>query len=146
MARQTLVVDASVGVKWFSAVSEAYVAQARALLLGHSREELHLLVPELFFHEVANVLVHKATISEERLLWAMTRLSSLNLELFPVNGERLLAAVQLARKATITEYDAYYVVTARENGCPLVTANPRHQGKALDCEVIPLDKWPKGAA
>lgn len=144
MARQTLVVDASIGVKWFSAVSEAYVAQARALLLGHSREELHLVVPELFFHEVANALVHKTAISEERLLWAMARLSSLNLELFSVNEERLRAAVQLARKAAITEYDAYYAVAAKENGCPLVTANPRHQGKAVDCEVIPIEEWPKG--
>lgn len=144
MARPTLVVDASVGVKWFSAVGETHVPQARAILLDCVAGKLNLVVPELFFHEVGNALVHKATISDEQLAEAMTTLCDLDLALYSTNGERLRAATQLARKAGITEYDAYYAVAAIENGCPLVTANPRHQRPDLGCRVIPIEEWQAG--
>ncbi|MDP2936092.1 MAG: type II toxin-antitoxin system VapC family toxin [Dehalococcoidia bacterium] len=145
MARQTLVVDASVGVKWFSAVGEAHVPQARAILLDCAFGGINVIVPELFFHEIANALVHKAVISDGQLAEAVTTLCSLDLVLFATNGERLRTAAQLARKARITEYDAYYAVAAIENGCPLVTANPRHQRQDLGCQVIPIEKWQAGA-
>lgn len=141
MARQTLVVDASVGVKWFSAVGEDNVPNARAILLDSAAGRLHLLVPDLFFHEVGNALVHKPAISDDQLAEAMATLWGLDLALFPTDGERLRAATQLARKARITEYDAYYAVVAIENDCPLVTANPRHQRPDMGCRVVPIEEW-----
>lgn len=141
MARQTLVVDASVGIKWFSAVGEAHESEARALLLEYARGRLNLVVPELFFHEISNALVHRKSLSIEQLLAAMTTLCALNMVTFPVNAERLRTAAQLARKADITEYEACYAVAAIENSCPLITANPPHQSKAFGCEVIPIEQW-----
>ena len=141
MARQTLVVDASVGIKWFSAVGEAHVAEARALLLEYARGSLNLVVPELFYHEISNALVHKESLSIEQLLAAMTTLCALNMTTFPANAEHLQTAAQLARKVDITEYEACYAVAAIQNGCPLITANPRHQSKEFDCEVIPIEQW-----
>ena len=141
MARQTLVVDASVGIKWFSAVGETYVTEARTLLLEYARGRLNLVVPELFFHEISNALVHKKSLPIEQLLAAMTTLCALNMTTFPANAELLRKAVQLARKVDITEYEAYYAVAAIENGCPLITANPRHQSKSFGCEVIPIEQW-----
>lgn len=77
----------------------------------------------------------------EKALEALTTLWNLDLQTIPVSHERLQAAVKLARTAGITEYDAFYIGAASENNCPLVTANPRHQGQALGCEVIPLKDW-----
>ncbi|MDO8691748.1 MAG: type II toxin-antitoxin system VapC family toxin [Dehalococcoidia bacterium] len=145
MARHALVVDASVGVKWFSAVGEPNVPEARAILMGCVSGRLDLVVPELFFHEIGNALVHKASISDEQLEEALAELCDLDLGLFSTNGDRLVAAVQLARRAGISEYDAYYIVAASENGCPLVTANPRHQKPGLGCRVIPIEQWQEGA-
>lgn len=144
MARQTLVVDASVGVKWFSAVGEAHVPQARAILLDCASGGINVMVPEIFFHEIANALVHKAVISDGQLAEAVTTLCSLDLVLFVTNGERLRTATQLARNARITEYDACYVVAAIENGCTLVTANPRHQRADMGCRVVPIEEWQGG--
>ena len=141
MARQTLVLDASVGVKWFSAAGEGHVSEARAILLEYARGDLAVMVPDLFFHEIANALVHKKTLSAEQLSKAMSTLWALGLTTLRVNEDLLKAATQLAREAKITEYDAFYVVAAIENGCPLVTANPRHQRKGLRCEVIPIERW-----
>ncbi len=141
MARQTLVVDASVGVKWFSAAGEVNVPNAKAILLDCGAGRLDLVVPDLFFHEIANALVHKRAIADDQLAEAMSTLFGLDLAVFSTNGERLRAATQLARKARITEYDAYYVVAGIENDCPLVTANPRHQRPDLGCRVIPIEEW-----
>ena len=141
MARQALVIDASVGVKWFSAVNESSVLQSRAIMHAHAADEINLVVPDLFFHEIANALVFKMTLSMDLIDESLAALFELDLRVWPVNVDRLRAAVRLARKAGITEYDACYVVAAIENRCPLVTANPRHQRPEIGCRVIPVDQW-----
>ena len=53
----TVVVDASVAVKWcLPAEREALVPQAEALLASYRSEQIRLLVPDLFWLEVANAL------------------------------------------------------------------------------------------
>lgn len=143
MAPKTLVLDASVGVKWFSAIGETDIPAARALLLEHSNNNIRIIVPDLFFHEVSNALVHKSSISVDQLTAAISTLFDLDLSVFYTSSENLRAAIQLARSDRITEYDAFYVVTASQNHCPLVTANPKHQGKRdqLGCQVILLKEW-----
>ena len=141
MARPTLVLDASVGVKWFSAIGEPCVPQARAIMKAHARGEISLVVPDLFFHEISNTLVGKKTLSMHLIEESVTTLFDLGLSVFTANEQRFQAATRLARKAGITEYDAYYMVAAIENRCPLVTANPRHQKQDMGCQVIPIEKW-----
>ena len=141
MAGQALVLDASVGVKWFSDIGEADIPRARAMLKAHAVGDISLLVPELFFHEISNALVHKKTISKDLLEEAISTLLALGLSVFPLSKDHLVMAVHLARKADITEYDAYYIVAAINAGCPLVTANPRHQREGLGCHVITLEEW-----
>jgi predicted nucleic acid-binding protein len=141
MARQTLVIDASIGVKWFSIIGEASVSQAKALLKLHAGGDINLVVPDIFFHEICNVLVYKKALTLSLIEEAIFNLYILRLSVLPASEDRLKAAVQLARNAGITEYDAFYAVAAIEKECPLVTANPRHQGHKLGCRVIPIEKW-----
>jgi predicted nucleic acid-binding protein len=141
MARQTLVLDASVAVKWFCAGGEACVPQARAMLAAYARGDLGIIVPDLFFHEISNALAHKKAITREMLDEAVSVLFDLGLSVAAVNREMLSMAVNVARKAGMTEYDACYAAVAIQNRCPLVTANPRHQAKAMGCKVIPLEEW-----
>jgi predicted nucleic acid-binding protein len=141
MARQTLVIDASVGVKWFSDIDESSVPQARAIMKAHASGEINLVVPDLFFHEISNALVFKKTIPLDLIDDSLATLFELDLSVLQVSVERLYTAVRIARKAGITEYDACYVVAGIENRCPLVTANPRHQKPDLGCRVIPIEEW-----
>ena len=141
MARKTLVLDASVGVKWFSAIGEADVPQARAIMKAHASGEISLVVPDLFFHEISNTLVCKKTLSMTLIEESITTLFDLGLSIFTASEQRLRTSTQLARKAGITEYEAYYIVAAIENRCPLITANPRHQRQGLGCQVIPIEQW-----
>ena len=141
MARQTLVLDASVGVKWFSDIGEAHVPQARAILTAHASGNISVAVPDIFFHEISNALVNKRMLSTSLIEDSITTLFDLGLSVFPASEKCLRTAVQIARQAGITEYDACYAAVAIESHCPLVTANPRHQGQELGCQVIPIEEW-----
>lgn len=141
MARSALVLDASVGVKWFSAIGESYIPQARAIMQSHAVGEINLVVPDLFFHEISNTLVHKKSLSLEMIEESLTILFSLGLSVIAINGQSLGLAVRLARRAGITVYDACYIAAAIESRCPLVTANPRHQKEGMGCRVISIEQW-----
>lgn len=79
MATRTLVLDASVGVKWFSGLGEANVPEARTLLMEHMLGDLRGIVPDLFFHEISNALVHKSSVSMGQIAEAITSLFELDL-------------------------------------------------------------------
>ncbi len=144
MARPALVVDASVGVKWFSAKGEASLAAALSIRDSHVAGETRIIVPDLFLYEVTNAMVHKGHIPAHEVETAVHSLFELALEAIPMDAGLMAESVRLARELGITLYDASYVAVARKYGYPLVTANPRHQMERLDCEVIPIDTWPKG--
>jgi predicted nucleic acid-binding protein len=135
------VIDASIGVKWFSRKDEADLAKADLLLDSQKDGSLTLYTPDLFYYEVANVLAHKADLSDTEIEVSVESLWDLGLILTPVDRLLLFHSVALARRGTITVYDACYVVVATSLRLPLVTANPRHQGKMLGCQVIPLKEW-----
>lgn len=142
MARQALVLDASVGVKWFSQRGEDSLAQALAIRDSHVAGEVQVGVPDLFYYEVTNALVYKKNIPIEAIRSVIRDLFNLSLDAFPAGIELLAASTTLARQFDITVYDACYAALAREHGCPLVTANPRHQRPDLGCEVIRIQDWP----
>lgn len=141
MARQALIVDASVGVKWFSGIGETHIPQARALLKAYINRDIDLLIPDLFFHEIANALVYKREMPLDYINESIALLFNLKLPVFPLTNKTLNAAIHIAREAGISEYDAYYMITAIENNCPLITADPKHQSSIAGCKVIPLAEW-----
>ena len=141
MARQTLVLDASVGVKWFSAKGEAALQHALAIRDAHIARQTLIMVPDLFYYEVANAIVHKKFIPTEAVQSAVANLFALGLSAVSVDSELLAASVKLSRQSDITVYDACYAALAQKYDCPLVTANPRHQGQDLGCQVIPIEEW-----
>jgi predicted nucleic acid-binding protein len=146
MARQPLVLDASVGVKWFSAKGEASLSQALAIRDAHLAGHTLIVVPDLFFYEVANAIVHKKSIPLEAIESAVAGKFSLGISAASIDSELLNASVTLSRQLDITVYDSCYIAVALKLDCPLVTANPRHQKQTLGCEVIPLEKWRQRAA
>ncbi len=128
-------------MKWFSRVNEPDLVQADLLLHSLDRNEVDLWVPDLFFHEVANTLALKTHLSDVTVERAIRSLFNLALHVAPVTEDLILQASALARLVKITVYDSCYCVVSKNTGSPLVTANPRHQAKALGCQVIPLAEW-----
>jgi predicted nucleic acid-binding protein len=141
MARASLVLDASVGVKWFSARDEASLAQALAIRDAHIDGQALIVVPDLFFYEVANAIAQKKSIPPEAVESAVANMFALGLTAVSIDCDLLGVSVELSRQLNITVYDSVYIAVAMKHDCPLVTANPRHQKEGLGCKVISVEKW-----
>ncbi|MBF8264566.1 MAG: hypothetical protein HW384_430 [Dehalococcoidia bacterium] len=137
--------DASVLVKWFSTTGEANVAEAVDIMERHAEGDLVVAVPDLAYYEVANALTGKKVLTIQTVNLAMRDLFDFKLQTIAIDAELMVEAVKRAREFKITIYDASYIAVAEKCNCPLVTANPRHQGLAVGCQVIPLERWGKRA-
>lgn len=112
-------VDASVAAKWLAPEPES--GQAEDLLDGE------LLVPDLLFPEVANILWKKQS---GREMDAATAEAAVRLLLhlpLQVHGCASLAseALSLSIRLMHPAYDCFYLALARQAGCRLVTADRR---------------------
>jgi predicted nucleic acid-binding protein len=128
----SIVVDASLGVKWF--LSEAASEQADALLaerIGHIR------VPALFGIEVAATLVREANIDRANagaMRAAILRLTALmtdgSIETMQQSPKQVASASDIAIDLGHPLKDCLYLALAMELGCELVTCDARFAAKA----------------
>jgi predicted nucleic acid-binding protein len=113
------VVDASVGIKWF--LPETHTEHALRLLVGGHR----LLVPDLFFPEVANILwkrVRRGEMSDREASTTLQAFGALSLQSF-ASCPLSLVALEIACQTQRSAYDSLYLALAvRERGV-MVTAD-----------------------
>ena len=119
-AEKKVVVDASVVVKWF--LNEVDSAKALELLDAHIAGNMLLIIPDLAFIEVMNVLRYKGK-SIEELAKANRALWDLQLHVEKTSSFLLEKAAQVALKYDFSFYDALYVALAGLFGVPLITAD-----------------------
>ena len=120
---RTLVIDASVAIKWV--VEETGTLDALAL------RRYRLSAPDLLIPECANILwkkVRRQEISQEEALLAARLLERADVDLMPMR--RLLEPViQLAAVLDHPAYDCIYLSLAESTGCSFVTADTRFCAK-----------------
>lgn len=117
----TLVVDASVGIKWV--IDEQGSDQAVALIEGR-----RLVAPALFWTEAANVLAMKTKRGElfrAAAQDAWRDLVAAPLEIVPTDAALAERALALAQDLQHTVYDCIYLAAALDLGCPVITADRR---------------------
>ncbi len=118
-----LVVDSSVVIKWY--VAEEHAAQAAAIRDAYRGGELELLVPDLFYAEIGNIVWKKQQhqgLDEVDAQRVMDAVLALPLDATP--SSRLLPeAYRLAVRHGRTVYDSLYLALALAAGCPFVTAD-----------------------
>ena len=116
----TLVIDASIAIKWV--VEEDGTGLALAL-----RQQSRLVAPDLIVPECANILwkkVQRKELSKDEALIAARLLQSVEIEL--VSARSLMeSATRLAIELDHPAYDCLYLALAVENGCRFVTADER---------------------
>jgi predicted nucleic acid-binding protein len=116
-----LVVDASVAAKWL--VPEVLSQEAVGLL----NPDNGLVVPELFWAEVGNILWKKARAQELPDTEALKRFDALASMGLRTISNALVArsAIEVALATGRTVYDSLYVALAMHEGCRFVTADER---------------------
>jgi predicted nucleic acid-binding protein len=139
----TLVVDASVALKWF--VEEDGSAAAAALLMSPE----FLVAPDLIVPELCNAAwkaVRAGAMLPEQHAHAASRLAAAFDELAPT---ALLArrATELSRLLDHPAYDCFYLALSEQRDARLVTADRKllQRIKATECEarVVDLRALPK---
>ncbi len=121
----TVVVDASVALKWF--IEEEGSAQADALLKGG---EL-LIAPDLIIAEVANAgwkAVRAGSMLPEQHDHAAERLA-LAFDILVPLGSLAPRAVAISRVLNHPVYDCFYLALAEARGAVVVTADRRLLGR-----------------
>ncbi len=132
-----VVIDASVGVKWF--IPEVHSADARRFLVPRFRRH----VPVLFLTEVGQVLWKKfhqrGELSADEGRGILRLLPFITLEMHPV-APLLEPAFEIALATGRTLYDSVYLALSTALRCKLVTADRRLfnalQGSAFADDII----------
>ncbi|MGH9518773.1 MAG: type II toxin-antitoxin system VapC family toxin [Terriglobales bacterium] len=120
-----MILDASVAAKW--CLPDEAAAPADELLRRYLSRELHLLVPDLFWPEMANLLAHAVRGGRLRAAAAGAALSRLEQLRLPVMPTAALApeACMEAIRWQLPAYDLFYLLLARTMNDVLITADER---------------------
>jgi predicted nucleic acid-binding protein len=124
----SFVVDASVAVKWLELfVNEPLVHEANRILQRRIVGDIDVLVPDLFWTEVASVLckaVRRKTCTPQEAKDAIAVLERQQLTTVP-SPPLLSLALEIAMGYGRSIYDSVYVALARASYSELVTADER---------------------
>ena len=124
----TYVLDASVAAKWMlPSGGESLHAEALTWLTRYASNELVLIVPDLFWIEVANLMwraVRYARVTKSDAQSALAGLRERKFETFST-ASLIDAAFEIAVAYQRTVYDSLYVALAKETGTYLVTADEK---------------------
>jgi predicted nucleic acid-binding protein len=132
MSPAVLVLDASVGVKWFRA--EQGSDAAWDLLASHRSGEVILAVDTLFMYEVLGALSRTLTSTHMDDVWK--DLSVWNLAVVPVSQRLVVAATAQREALACSLYDAFSAGLASLLRCQLVSADARAHGGYPNVRII----------
>lgn len=122
---RTVVLDSSVGAKWFR--DEAGSSQARGLLSAHGRGEVTIVVPSLFVYEVLAFASSELPAREMKELW--DRFLSWRIHVREVDATLFPAALRVRRRLDCSLHDAFAPAVAEQAGAVLYSANARAHGR-----------------
>lgn len=92
-----------------------------AALVRPVPERGRCLVPEVFWIELANVLIRRHRLTPAQVVEAVRDVDDLGLETVPADRASLLVAIDVASRSGLTVYDALYLALAEVEDARLVT-------------------------
>lgn len=108
-----VMIDASVGVKWFKTDNEIHVEFALEIKKQKLSNKIEIAVPDLFLLEVINALLTKSNYDINDLIVIEEILHRMNLQLIFTNHYLLNNAIKIANTANLTIYDSLYLAAAQ---------------------------------
>lgn len=125
MMPELIVLDASVGVKWFE--EESGSDEARELLRRHRAKELLIAVPSHFVHEVMAVAVRNYGTAFAERVWQL--LQDAMLTVLALDDEVATEALRQSASLGCSFYDALAPAVAVLVGGQLCSADRRAHGR-----------------
>lgn len=119
-----IVIDTSVAGKWLF-TDEKGVLEAEVFLANHISGEEKIIVPDLFFYEIANTLVTKGTLSAWKITYSLAKIYKVGLMVYHPQSLDVKNATKLAKKYKTSVYDMLYAVVAKHHRASLITADEK---------------------
>ena len=132
-AVERIVLDASVGVKWFR--DEAGTDGALQLLRAHGRGDVELVVPSLFVYEVVAVATRTMSTEHADVFWE--RFVSWRVSVVEVGATLVHEALTVRGELGCSFYDAVAPALARELAARLCSADVRAHGAWPEVMLLP---------
>lgn len=120
-----LIADASVIIKWFVKRNEKDRKQALEIKNQLLQSKVRVIIPDLMFYEVTNVLKMRSAVKSPDLKKTIKILFKYPFEIIWPSEELLKNAAKLAHDHDLTIYDAVYFAIARELGGIFITADQK---------------------
>lgn len=107
-----IVIDASIGVKWFSCKNENNIDLALQLRDQKLHNEIEITVPDIFFFEIINALLRKKNFTSDIIHLALETLYRMKLNIIYPNKEIIDSTIDISEKTKLTFYDSLYIAVA----------------------------------
>jgi predicted nucleic acid-binding protein len=127
-----VVLDASVGVKWFR--DEPGSEQAREILAAHGRGEVTIVVPSLFVYELMGVAARFLGEDDVRELWR--RFLTWRIHVREIGDSLITDSLAVRHKLGCSLYDAVAPALADQLQAKLYSADERAHGGWPGVEVV----------
>ena len=127
-----VVLDASVGVKWYR--PESGSAAAADLARRHADGEIRIVVPVIFVHEVIDVLRRQLGIEVARAQWRDWR--EVGIRVAGIDDALVDAALGLCGDLGCSVYDAMAPALAERLDAPLYSADRRAHGALEYAQIL----------
>jgi predicted nucleic acid-binding protein len=132
-----VVLDSSMVLKWIFDEEEAYKRAIKYRQMHISGEEI-VVVPSLFFYEIANVLSTKARLSDSEATDFFLIFWDFDFEVYNLGLEEFLNGITLSKRYRITLYDAAYIELARKLKCNFLTFDKKLYEKVKGLKEVKL--------
>ena len=136
MAKETLVLDASVIVKWFCDERQSDIANK--LRDDFFSNIYRIIVPDLLFYEVINAVKFSNVFSNKEKISVVHDLYSIGIDFEYPDREIMESALNIAMDYNATIYDSVYLAIARKHRCNYITADADFAGKVKSKDVLLL--------
>ena len=128
------VLDTSVVYKWY--VEEEDTAKAIFLRDDFANRGIDTVIPDLLFHELANVLRYNPRMERKEVEDIIENLSELGLEVVMTAPTLTKEALKIAYDYQITVYDALYVALAQNLKFEFITADRKLYEKTRRLQFV----------
>lgn len=131
-APATVVMDASVCIKWFSGSKEDNVENAVKLRSDFLYKRIYIIAPDLILYEVANALSYNPKFSERHVINAISSLNSMQIKTIKPIPQVMEIAANIRYKKNISIYDSVYMALSRFINAQFITADKKLYEKVKD--------------
>lgn len=119
-----MIIDASIAIKWLKKEEESS-QEALQILESFISGKDKIIVPSLFFIEVANSLVTKSNTTIDIIKKELDYLFRINLSSYDPDSKDIHKTSFLAKKYKTSVYDMLYAVVAKKHKTILITADDK---------------------